>query len=280
MLIVGTGLTMADVVSTLRHRGHRGRILALSRHGLWPAAHDPAPPAPIALPPAVLQALQQRDVRLLVHTLRRLMHVLPDWRSLVDALRPFLQEYWQSLPEAQRARFMRHLRPYWDVARHRVSPSVQADLRTLRRHGQLEVRAGRLLRARRLDGKVVTWTRERGSDAITVGRFDALVRATGLDTDIQRTQDPLVANLRDAGLLSGDRLGLGVEVAPDLTALDPRGKPVTGLHVLGPLLRARLWEITAVPELRTATCTLAQQLLAPQLRARVAPQGKSRILGR
>jgi hypothetical protein len=36
---------------------------------------------------------------------------------------------------------------------------------------------------------------------------------------------------------------------------------VRGLHVLGPLLRAQLWKITAVPEPRVAARTLARQLL-------------------
>ena len=264
VLIVGTGLTMADVVSTLRHRGHRGRIVAISRHGLLPAAHDATPPAAISLPPSVLHALHQRDVRLLAHTLRRLTHVLHDWRSLVDALRPFIQDYWTALPAAQRARFMRHLRPYWEVARHRVAPTVLADLQALRRNGQLEVHAGHLLRARRLEDKVVTWIRHRGSPAITIGRHDVLVRATGLDTDILRTQDPLVANLRDEGLLVADPLGLGVQAGADFTALDRRGRPVRGLHVLGPLLRAQLWEITAVPEQRAAAAALAHGLLETQ----------------
>lgn len=46
VLIVGTGLTMVDVALTLHTRGHRGRLLAISRRGLAPQAHLRQPGAP------------------------------------------------------------------------------------------------------------------------------------------------------------------------------------------------------------------------------------------
>src|SRR6266446_2945670 len=36
VLLLGSGLTMVDAALALQRRGHRGRILALSRHGLLP----------------------------------------------------------------------------------------------------------------------------------------------------------------------------------------------------------------------------------------------------
>ncbi len=262
LLIVGTGLTMADVVVTLRQRDHRGPITVLSRHGLMPLPHLEAPGAPLELPPSVQQSLRDHDLRGLVRTLRQLSAVVDDWRRLIDALRPHLQPFWRGLEQADRARFLRHLRSHWEALRHRVAPKVAEQLQALQDRGQLRVLAGRLLRARLGAHEVEALVRPRGATSAWVGHFDVLIRATGLDTDIERTSHPLVATLRDAGLLGADPLGLGVDVDERLQVRDRSGSAVPGLYCLGPLLRGQLWEITAVPELRAAARTLATRLLA------------------
>lgn len=262
VLIIGTGLTMADVVTTLHRRGHRGPITALSRHGLLPHAHSEDPIAAIALPPTVLQAIGSHDLPQLVRALRTLSPIVPDWRALIDALRPYIQGFWHGLPQPRRSQFLRHLRAYWEVMRHRLAPALAGEIDELRVRGKLRVRAGRMLRARRGGDAIEVLIRERGFSHASSEQFDVLIRATGFDTDLERTSHPLVAQLRDAGMLSADPLGLGINASPRLEALDGNGAPVRGLYALGPLLRAQLWEITAVPELRVAARALAKQLLA------------------
>ncbi|ALN78215.1 FAD/NAD(P)-binding protein [Lysobacter antibioticus] len=279
LLIVGTGLTMADVATTLQRRGHRGPIVALSRHGLLPRAHGDYPPAEIALPPAVLQALHTHAPREVLRALRTLTPVVDDWRSLIDALRPHLQNFWRGVPMPQRASFLRHLRSYWEVVRHRIAPQLAEQLQALRESGQLQVRAGRLLRARRGDDAVEVLIRERGGSALHSERYDALIRATGLDTDVERTTHPLVAHLRESGLVAADPLGLGLKVSDRFEVLDNKGGAVRGLYAIGPLLRAQLWEITAVPELRSAARELAGQLLSATAAARAAGAQRLAVAG-
>ncbi|MBF6023284.1 FAD/NAD(P)-binding protein [Lysobacter niastensis] len=280
VLVIGTGLTMVDVVATLQRRGHRGPITALSRHGLLPQPHAELPSAPTALPPTVLQALHAHDLRQLVRTLRSLTPIVPDWRSPVDALRPHLQAFWRGLPEAQRATFLRHLRSYWEVLRHRLAPSLSNELEALRERGRLRIRAGRMLRARRGADAVEVSIRDRGFSHVSNESFDVLIRATGFDTDLERTTHPLMAHLREAGLVTADGHGLGVKASPRFEALDRHGVPVRGLYCLGPLLRGQLWEITAVPELRVAAKQLAAQLLAPAERAQAFAEPARAIIGR
>ena len=164
----------------------------------------------------------------------------------------------------QRARFLRHLRSHWESARHRLAPEVHALLETLRADGRLQVRAGRILRAQRGHDAVEVLIRDRHRQRMLAEQFDVLVRATGLETDVDRTSHPLVAQLRDAGLVSADPLGLGLRATARHEVLDRRGLTVRGLYCIGPLLRGQSWEITAVPELRVAARQLAGQLLRQQ----------------
>jgi uncharacterized NAD(P)/FAD-binding protein YdhS len=260
VLVVGTGLTMADVVATLHRRGHRGRIDALSRHGLLPLAHSEQPLPAVALPPGVLQALAAYDLRELLRRVRALTNLV-DWRAAVDALRPHTQAFWRGLPEAQRRRFLRHLRPWWDVARHRIAPTAAAQVQALRERGQLRLLAGRVVRAGRADEGVSVLIRGRGARDVRHERYDVLVRATGLNTDVARTTHPLLAQLREAGMLRADAHELGLDAGQGMEVLDARGRAVPGLFCLGPLLRGRDWEITAVPELRVAAARLARELV-------------------
>lgn len=263
ILVVGTGLTMADVAATLRQRGHRGRIDALSRHGLLPQRHAEQPLPVADLPPGVRQALAEHDLSGLLRRIRALSTVV-DWRALVDALRPHTQAFWQGLPEPQRQQFLRHLRSYWEVARHRIAPAIAEQIDAMRAEGQLRVLAGRLVRAGIAENGVSVLLRERGATHVRHERYDVLLRATGLNTDVARTTHPLLAQLRESGTVAPDRHDLGLDTSDALEVVDAQGRPVPGLYCLGPLLRGRFWEITAVPELRVAASWLARALVEPK----------------
>lgn len=262
LLVVGTGLTMADVVCSLDRTGHRGPIEAISRHGLVPLAHGEKSPRRLdELPPALAHAVHGADLRAIVCALRDLAHVVDDWRTVVDALRPHTQALWQRFDQATRARFLRHLRTYWEVHRHRIAPDVAETIERLRRDGRLHIRAAHLLHARWHRDRVQALLRARGGRHSESRDCDLLIRATGLDTDIIKTPHALIAHLREASLVSADPFGLGLRTSGDGEVLDPQGHALPGLYCLGPLQRGELWEITAVPELRAAADRLASRLL-------------------
>jgi hypothetical protein len=144
VLFVGTGLTMIDQVLTLERRGHRGRILAVSRRGLLPCGHSTPRPAPVdpRLPP-------DADLRGLVRAVHACAAGVTaaggDWQAVIDGLRPLTQALWHGLGPVDRRRFLRHVAPYWSVLRHRMAPEVAARVARLRQAGRLEVIAGRIL---------------------------------------------------------------------------------------------------------------------------------------
>ena len=54
-----------------------------------------------------------------------------DWRAVIDSLRPITQALWQRLPVKEQQRFLRHVKSYWEVCRHRIAPGVADGLEEL-----------------------------------------------------------------------------------------------------------------------------------------------------
>ncbi len=254
VLLIGTGLTMVDIALLLESTGYKGKIIALSRRGLIPQRHDaPGPMYP---------KLAERPVASpseLVHMVRERGEAI-GWRNAVDELRPYTQAMWANASDAERARFLRHLRPWWDVHRHRLAPSVANRLAGMIDRGQLEIVAGKTISAVEDDnGITMTW-RRRGNDAPETLTAQRIINCTGPQGDLTRTTEPLLASLRDRGIIRPDaaRIGLDVDGCARTIAADGRGND--WLYALGPMTRGAFWEIVAVPDIRQQTWNLARRL--------------------
>lgn len=265
VLLVGTGLTAVDVLLVLRNQSHRGRVVAVSRRGLLPRPHLAAgDPRRRALTVDPDELPRPHDVLALSRWLRakarRLEAEGVGWQCLIDALRPHTAELWGALPHEERRRFMRRLRPFWEVARHRAAPDALATIDAWRARGTLEIMTGRVLAsADGPEGIEVTLAPRDG--ATLRRRFDRVVLATGPDTDARRWPAPLFRQLLRDRLLQADPLGLGL-VTDDLgRAVGPDG-PTPWLYAMGNLRRPLLWETTAVPEIVRQAVDLALALRA------------------
>lgn len=262
VLLVGTGLTMLDIALELRGRGQRAPIHALSRRGLLPRPHrSPAsPPLPVELGAALLAG--PRTARGYLRGVRRCVADCAgtDWRDVLASIRPVTPALWQALPHGEKARFLRHLQPYWEVHRHRAAPEISAAMRDMVRSGALRVIAGRLLRLQPAPDALVASFRRRGLAVAEEVGVGAVVNCTGPNSNLATLDEPLVHSLLRQGLLTADPLGLGVRTAPDYALLDRDGRASPVLFYIGPMLRAVHWESTAVPELRVHAARLAAQL--------------------
>jgi uncharacterized NAD(P)/FAD-binding protein YdhS len=259
VLIVGSGLTMIDAVASLRGQGFSGRILALSRRGLLPSVHAPTRPWPVPdLTPDDLASLA-RLTRRIRREIAAARAAGQDWRDVIDALRPIVDYLWRALPVAERARFLRHLRPFWDVHRHRAAPPSAAAIAAAIAAGQLEVRAGRILAIADEPGQAVVTIRPRGAGADVTLTVQAILDATGIGP-IRESVDPLLCRLAARGLVRPGPFGLGLDAGPDYRL---RGAKAGGrLWTLGPLLRGTLWECIAVPDIRNQAVEVAALVAA------------------
>jgi uncharacterized NAD(P)/FAD-binding protein YdhS len=252
---------MVDVAVMLADSGHRGPILALSRHGLLPCVHAPTRTWSLLAPPTEVAPTVAALVRFVRREIGRARGEGFDWRDVIDALRPHTQALWQRLPHAERRRFLRHLRAHWEVHRHRMAPEIAARIEDLRRSGQLEVRAGVIEAYQWRDEGVAIRFRPRGTAAPTRIVGDWLVNCAGPTLDFRGPRNPLLRSLLRQGLVYPDPLGLGLKVTPDLSLIRADGRTNDKLFALGPITKGTFWETTAVPDIRAQGQVLAMRLV-------------------
>jgi len=268
MLVIGTGLTMADtVIAGNETAGGAVTFHAISRHGLIPPTQTAFRHAGCDDSDSPLLRAASVSARQLFRTIRELTNDVQqrggDWREAITRVRTLAPSLWQRLPTRERKRFLRHARPYWDVHRHRLPSQTLAKLREMQRENKLQVHAGRILSFEIEGAKIrVNWRARGGNDVQTL-LVDRVINCTGADYNPTRSRDPLMQSLLEDGLIASDPLGLGLRTSAYGAVIDSRSRVVSNLYYIGPMLRAEHWECTAAQELRVHAEHLARHLATP-----------------
>jgi uncharacterized NAD(P)/FAD-binding protein YdhS len=260
VLLVGTGLTAMDAALALQHEDTGSLTYMLSRRGILPQEHDtalaPVPPPDFG---------DRRSLRPLVRQVRGQIRSLGAdarcWRAAIDSLRPLSNQLWQDLTHADRLRFLRHVKRFWEAHRHRMAPEIHGRIEELRASGSLEVIAGRI-RESRLEGDSIAVEislREGGGRTLHV---DRVINCTGIHENFVDHPRPLIASLIEEGLACPNELGIGFRTDAGGALLDASGNVSETLFTLGPPRRGDLFETTAVPEIRAQADALALRLMA------------------
>jgi uncharacterized NAD(P)/FAD-binding protein YdhS len=263
ILILGSGLTALDLIVSLRQIKQSGKIYLLSRRGLFPHRHAPVES----------YAFHQSDPRK-IDSVRHLLRAVRNevllaagmnigWRSVIDALRPHTQAIWQQLDLVERRRFLRHLRPYWECHRHRAAPEVLDLKDAMEKAGRLRCYQGRLESIFENENTLHVKFRNRSGAPYELA-VGVVVNCTGPECNYHKLRDPLIVQLFLRGLARPDPLFLGLDVNDQGRLLDAAGDAVPNLHTLGSPQKGRLFETTAVPELRQQAFDLAR-LIAEDL---------------
>ncbi|HEY9639450.1 MAG TPA: hypothetical protein V6C57_03145 [Coleofasciculaceae cyanobacterium] len=193
-----------------------------------------------------------------------------DWRSVIDALRPITQPLWQQLPLGEQQRFLRHLKPYWEVHRHRIAAKMGNSVEEMLSSGQLRIKSGRIQDYCASQDAVAVTVRHRQTKTNTILNVSRVVNCTGIESDYRRSDQPLIAHLRSQHLIRPNEIGLGLDTAANGAVLDAAGQVSTLLYTLGTPRKGDLWETIAVPELRGQAQAVAEAILQ-SLPRRVRP---------
>lgn len=262
VLVIGSGLTALDVVSTLLRDTSRPGIVVVSRHGLRPRPQPPAAtpmtgdPGPGAacsaaverpldrilgqVPSFLLRAGTPPTLRGWVRALRARIREVEaqrdSWHKGFDELRDVVWRAWPLLPTEQKRRFLRRLRAWYDVHRFRAPPQNDTIVRAAELQGRVEFRAARLRAVDPLaDGArfAVRFAERRGA-AERAEIFDTIVNCTGLDAAAGARTDPFLRALLEQGALRLDDTGIGFAVDSQCRALASDGRTDPALRVIGP----------------------------------------------
>jgi uncharacterized NAD(P)/FAD-binding protein YdhS len=262
VLILGTGLTMIDYVLSLLRNGHQGQIIAMSRRGLLAKAHRRTGPVRIDEGDVPYGTSAKNLLRWLRGRIDAQMKEGADWRSVIDAIRPYTQRLWQDLPLASKRSFLEHARAWWDMHRHRMAPEVEMRLTQALSGGQLALVAAKITGIEpNADGALICYRRRgrRESASLQVGM---VVDCTGIVKDPRANGNPVITRLFEQGLVRTDALHIGIDVADDCAVINRNGIASRRLFAVGPLTRAAFWEIVAIPDIRNQCAELAARLAA------------------
>jgi len=252
--LIGTGLTGVDVVLRLRELGHRGRIIAVSRHGIFPNRHEEYTPLSSSAIPSDTPATCVAYLR----ALRVAISGGAEWRAAIDSLRETTNELWLRLPIEEKKRFHRHLQRRWDVVRHRMAPPVADVIESELRNGTLEIREGHLKAVdASAGGARITLRTHVGSETLYASR---VINCTGPSMNYRRVPSTLLGNMFKRGLVTSGPLGTGFHCSRDGAVIDSDGHASEIIFNLGPGRLGDLLESIAVPEIRQQAVELASTL--------------------
>jgi uncharacterized NAD(P)/FAD-binding protein YdhS len=262
VLLVGSGLTALDVLSTLVRRGHRGEIIVASRRGLRPKPQGPVPavlanvrslddlaklpggavldriarPAPEFLVRDGVPATARGWLRALRVEIARVEAAGGVWYLPFDDLRDALWQLWPMLPLPEKRRVQRKLRTWYDTHRFRSPPQNQEMVDAACAKGGIHFTAARLQSVSAPAGAsriAVTWKRP-GHGEVQHEAFDAVINCTGLDALAGLSANPFLVAATERGWLRRDPVSMGFEVDAQCCAVGTDGQAQPAVRVVGP----------------------------------------------
>ena len=260
VLIIGMGLTMVDVLLSLRQRKHCGKIFAVSKSGLLPTVHSAAQIYPSFYEELAASNKVSELLKIILRHIKKAKKTGIGWRAVIDSMRPHTPELWIKLPVAEKQRFMRHLRRIWDVSRHRVPPECADIINEMQSDKQFHPKSGRLRHIEKTDdGRLKVIYAVNGLRSKI--RVDAIFNCMGSESNFTKVDSPLIKKLYSGGAIDSDCLALGINANPSGEIIDRSGGVSTIIYTIGTALKGILWESTAMPEIRAQTNQLALSLL-------------------
>ncbi len=261
VIILGSGLSMVDAWLSLAETDHRGQILVVSRNGLLPKGHEDVPPLSIDAADVPFGTNLPYFLSWFRGLIAETTAQGGNWRSVIDGLRPYNQRIWQSWTERTKRQALRHLRPWWNIHRHRLPPELHARLSAAVASGQVKLVAAEFMGIERNGTAVRATIRPRGTTEHKTLDVARVYDCGGVTVDVKSSSNPVIRDLIATGAGRPDPLHIGLDVDETCAVIDTSGKTSRHLIAVGPLTRGRFFEIEAVPDIRRQCADIAARIL-------------------
>jgi uncharacterized NAD(P)/FAD-binding protein YdhS len=212
--------------------------------------------------------------KLLTERCQQLDAVSPELKPLlVEKMRPYTQPAWRKFSPEEKIKFANRYAARWNTIRHRIAPSLHAQVHEVLSSGKLHLHAGSIVRVSAASDQLYVELRALDSAPGVFGgalpslKADMVINCTGPSLLLSHTKLPLLQQALKRGLLQPDEIDMGVRANPDdfciellLPQQGERQSTVTRsphFYAIGPLLRGTLWETFAVAELRAQAQSVA-----------------------
>lgn len=249
VLVIGTGLTMVDHVVSLSKRGHKGKVYCLSRNGYLPKQHTTMHDTLLTLPDDI------KDIHQLAGVLRTKINEAGTkniaWQNVLDALRPRTSRLWRNLDVVSKRYFLKRLKPYWEIHRHRMPLASANALKEMETAGQFQLISGNVVSAALQNGRILFRYYDRKAATTNNLTVDFILNCTGPSGDYYKCDNLLMINLLNKGWLQQDELKLGIKTGNRGEIIKDNGVVLHNAYAIGPMRKATEWESTAVREIRT-----------------------------
>ena len=274
ILVLGTGLTAADVITALAAQGHTGHIDAVSRSGLLPTNQNPIPDGEsmwerfLHIPPRFVKkhgalANVSEILECLRTDIAERAAEGKTWHGAFDDLRDAARVLWPDLPLDEQQRFRRHLKSWYETRRFRIAPQIQAVLETQQESGRLTISAARVTAARRsADGGISVTCLPRGQGGTWEKTYGAIINCTGPSTVPAESENPVIAQLVSTGAATPHPTGHGFLVDQACRPMSASGEPQITLRIIGPLTRSSFMESGSVPAISFQIYKIMPDILA------------------
>ncbi len=225
VVVIGSGLTGMDAITSINKIGFKGKITLCSKDKLIPFPYDTTDPdiaSPISIKDAKLPLSQ------IVRKFTKSCRETKNWQNIFTSIRPITQEFWQALSVEKKKRFMRHCFRMWNVHRHRMPPEQWKLITNLIETGKVE------FVKRRIDQNSPEAPKQYFVNCTGFG-FGSLA--------------PLFEDMKQNNLIKSDDINAG------FVSLNKN------IHLIGSLNFGTLFETTAMPEISKQGHEIAEKII-------------------